>query len=60
MGVRTLVLIGWCVFVGQVASTKPTNLNDGQRFHVQLIKLADDVMGLQEMQVSSLLERLVQ
>ena len=48
----TIVLMGWCFFVGQVATTRAARFNDGHTFHLQLAHLANDVMGLQEMQVS--------
>ena len=52
MGFLAVVLTVWCVFTGQVTSTKRVHLNDGQRFQLQLIHLANDVMGLEVMQVS--------
>jgi len=57
MGFLAVVLTIWCVFTGQVTSIKRVHLNDGQRFQLQLIHLANDVMGLQEMQVSYFLKQ---
>ena len=52
MAFLAVVLTIWCVFTGHVTCIKRVHLNDGQRFQLQLIHLANDVMGLQEMQVS--------
>ena len=46
------IVIVWCFVVGQVTNTKAARFNDGHTFHLQLAHLANDVMGLQEMQVS--------